>query len=102
MVPAGSTSLTICADRRVRTVTSGYQGLVAALNALPARTSTQGCSSKPPFHGQNYQLEFAYPQGPAVQVRVSPYCYPAIDNLSLQAFSAKTILPLIERILRAS
>jgi DNA-directed RNA polymerase specialized sigma24 family protein len=30
---------------RHRTVTSGYQRLVAALNALPARTSTWGCSS---------------------------------------------------------
>ena len=102
MVPAGSTSLTICAGRVARTLTSGYQGLEAALNALPARTSTWGCSSKPPFHGQNYQLEFAYPRGPAVQVRVSPHCYPAIDNLSLQAYSAKTILPIIERLLRAS
>jgi len=102
MVPAGSTSLTICAGRMVRTLTSGYQGLVAALNALPARASTWGCSSKPLFHGQNYQLEFAYPRGPAVQVRVSPYCYPAIDNLSLQAYSAKTILPLIKQMLRVS
>jgi hypothetical protein len=102
MVPAGSTSLTICAGRVVRTVASGYQGLVAALNAMPARTSTWGCSSKPPFHGQNYVLEFAYSQGPAVQVRVSPYCYPAIDNLSLQAYSARTILPIIEQLLRAS
>ena len=102
MVPAGSTSLTICAGRMVRAVTSGYQGLVAALNALPARRSTRECSSKPPFHGQNYQLEFAYPQGPAVQVRVSSSCYPAIDNLSLQAYSAKTILPLIAQMLRAS
>ncbi len=102
MVPAGSTSLTICAGRVVRTLTSGYQGLEAALNALPARTSTWGCTSKPPFHGQDYQLEFAYPQGPAVQVRVSSHCYPAIDNFSLQAYSAKTILPIIERLLRAS
>jgi hypothetical protein len=102
MVPAGSTSLTICAGRIVRTLTSGYQGLVAALNALPARTSTRDCTSRPPFHGQNYQLEFAYPQGPAAQVRVSAYCYPAIDNLSLQAYSAKTILPIINRLLRAS
>ncbi len=102
MVPAGPTSLTICAGRMARTLTSGYQRLVAALNALPARTSTRECSSRPPFHGQNYRLEFAYPQGPAVQVRVSAYCYPAIDNLSLQAYSAKTILPLIKQMLRAS
>jgi hypothetical protein len=40
--------------------------------------------------------------GPAVQVRVSACCYPAIDNLSLQAYSAKTILPIIQRLLRAS
>ena len=97
MVPAGSTSLTICVGRMVRTVTSGFQGLVAALNALPARTSTRECSTKPPFQGQNYRLEFAYPQGPAVQVRVSPSCYPAIDNLSLQAYSAKPSCPSLSR-----
>jgi hypothetical protein len=95
MVPAGSTSLTICAGRVVRTFTSGYQRLVNALNALPTHLSTRGCSSRPPYHGQNYELEFAYPRGPGVQVRISAYCFPEIDNLSLQANSARTILPLI-------
>jgi hypothetical protein len=100
MVPAGSTSLTICAGRIVRRLTSGYQDLVAALNALPTRTSTFGCQSRPPFHGQNYQLGFGYPQGPPVQVWITAYCFPAIDNFSLQANSAKGIVPIIQWLLR--
>ena len=100
MVPAGSTSLTICAGRVVRTLTSGYQRLVNALNALPTHLSTRGCSSRPPYHGQTYELEFAYPRGPGVQVRITAYCFPEIDNLSLQANSARTVLPLISWLLR--
>ena len=102
MVPVGSTSVTICAGREVRRLTSGYRDLVAALNALPTRTSTFGCQSRPPFHGQNYELEFAYPQGPPVQVWITAYCYPAIDNFSLQANSAKNIVPIIKWLLRFS
>jgi hypothetical protein len=100
MVPAGSTSLTICAGHIVRNFTSGYQRLVTALNALPTRTSTRGCQMRPPFHGQDYELEFGYPQGPPAGVRISTYCFPAIDNLSLQANSAKTIVPIIQRLLQ--
>ncbi|HEX9359749.1 MAG TPA: hypothetical protein VF933_38820, partial [Streptosporangiaceae bacterium] len=45
MVPAGSTSVTISApNARTRTLTSGYQALVSALNRLPIRPSTLGCS----------------------------------------------------------
>src|SRR4029077_8509720 len=45
MVPAGSTSVTICAPKaRTRTLTSGYQALVSVLNRLPASPSTI-CSS---------------------------------------------------------
>jgi hypothetical protein len=101
MVPAGSTSLTICTGQVVRTVTSGFDGLVTALNALPTRTSTWACSSRP-FHATHYELEFGYPQGPAVQVRISPDCSPAIDNSSLQARTAKTVLPVIAALLRRS
>ena len=57
------------------------------------------CSSTPPFHSRNYWLEFGYPRGPAVQVMISTDCYPAIDNFSLQAGSAKTVVPVIERLL---
>jgi hypothetical protein len=99
MVPAGSTSLTICSGHDVRRLTSGYQRLVTALNALPTHMSTRGCQMRPPFHGQDYQLVFAYPQGPPVQVRITAACFPQIDNLSLQANSAKTIVPLIQWLL---
>jgi hypothetical protein len=99
MVPAGSTSVTICASQ-ARTLTSGYQALVSALNQLPTRPSTRSCSGTPsPAAG--YQLLFSYPEGPPVLVSILSGCDPAIDNLDLQADSASSILPVIQQLLRA-
>jgi len=98
MVPAGSTSLLICPAGRV--IRSGHGSLVAALNALPARLSTRGCSERGPSRLQ-YQLLFSYPKGPPVLVDIMTGCYPEIDNLSLQASSATSVLPIIERLLRS-
>jgi hypothetical protein len=98
MVPAGSTSLTICAPR-ARTLTSGYQTLVSALNSLPARPSTRSCSPPPRPSAPKYQLLFSYPQGPPVRVSVISGCHPEIDNLSLQSNSASSILPIIQQLL---
>lgn len=99
MVPPGVTSLTICGQRD-RTIYSGYQRLVAALNALPRQPSTRGCTQAPGKSGPSYRLRFSYAQGPAVQVNVDPNCSPQIDNLSLQSGSARSIVPIIERLLR--
>jgi hypothetical protein len=100
MVPAGATSLTICAPAAHRTVTSGYQALVRALDRLPTRTSTRTCSGSP---GPNsfYQLLFSYPKGPPVSVDVAVGCHPAINNDSLQAASASTVMPIIQQLLKA-
>jgi len=98
MVPPGSTSLLIC--RAGRVIRSGYGSLVAALNALPTRVSTRGCSGRGPS-GQRYRLLFSYPSGPPTVVDIMTGCYPEIDNLSLQANSAKRILPIIGRLLHA-
>ncbi|HLQ54822.1 MAG TPA: hypothetical protein VK162_11170 [Streptosporangiaceae bacterium] len=98
MVPAGSTSLTICAPT-ARTLTSGYQTLVSALNSLPARPSTRSCSPTPRPSAPKYQLLFSYPQGPPVLVSIISGCHPEIDNLSLQSNSASSILPIIQQLL---
>jgi hypothetical protein len=100
MVPAGSTSVTICAPK-AHTVTSGYQALVSALNRLPTRPSTRSCSGSPsPASG--YQLLFSYPEGPPVLVSVLSGCHPAIDNIDLQSGSPSSILPVIQQLLKTT
>jgi hypothetical protein len=98
MVPAGSTSLTVCTPG-THTLTSGYQTLVSALNRLPAHPSTRSCSPSPPPSAPQYQILFAYPEGPPVTVFIISGCYPEIDNLGLQSNSASTILPVIQQLL---
>lgn len=107
MVPAGSTGLLICSPD-AHAIRSGYQVLVSALNSLPTRVSTRGCSHRRPagtklagrFH-RTYWLQFSYPTGPPVLVYFHLGCYPEIDNLSLQANSASRIVPLIRRLLKS-
>lgn len=99
MVPAGSTSLTICAPK-ARTLTSGYQTLVSALDRLPARPSTRSCSPSPRASAPKYQLLFSYPEGPPVSVFITSGCHPEIDNLDLQSDSASSILPVIQQLLK--
>jgi hypothetical protein len=100
MVPAGSTSVTICAPKaRPLTLTSGYQALVFALNRLPARSSTRRCSGTP-GPSTSYQAFFSYPEGPPVMVTILIGCHPAIDNLDLQADSASSVMPIIQQLLK--
>jgi hypothetical protein len=98
MVPAGSTSVTICAPKGRTLTTTRYQDLLSALNRLPARPTTHRCSGTPSPSGY-YQVFFSYPQGPPVLVSILVGCHPAIDNLSLQASSASTVLPVIRQML---
>ena len=98
MVPPGSTSLTIC-TRTAHVITTRYQALTTALNALPTRPSTQACTGGPGPAPQFYELLFSYPQGPPVLVTVVASCHPAIDNSGLQSPSASTIVPIIQRLL---
>jgi hypothetical protein len=97
MVPAGSTSATICAPH-ARTVTTSYQGLVSALNRLPTRPSTHSCSGTP-GPSTAYQIFFSYPEGPPVLVSILVGCHPAIDNDDLQANSASSVMPVIQQLL---
>jgi hypothetical protein len=99
MVPAGSTSVTICAPKaRTRTLTSGYQALVSALNRLPTRPSTHSCSGTPGPSGA-YQVFFSYPEGPPILVSILVGCHPAVDNNGLQATSASSVMPVIQQLL---
>ena len=70
MVPPGSISVSICGSHGGPTLTDGFAGLVAALNALPTQPSDQGCSMSHCGPAVNYQLLFGYRQGPAVVVLV--------------------------------
>jgi hypothetical protein len=97
MVPAGSTSVTICAPK-ARTVTTSYQALVSALNRLPARPSTHDCSGTPGPSGA-YEIFFSYPEGPPVLVSILIGCYPAIGNGDLQATSASSVMPIVRQLL---
>ncbi len=100
MVPAGSTSVTICAPKaRPLTLTSGYQALVSALNGLPARSSTRRCSGTP-GPSTSYKVFFSYSKGPPVMVSILIGCHPAIDNADLQASSASSVLPVIQQLLK--
>jgi hypothetical protein len=99
MVPPGVTSVLIC-GRGGRTVYSGYEHLVAALNVLRTWPSTGSCTFAPGQHEPSYRLLFSYAQGPAVQVIIDGHCSPQIDNLSLQSASARGIVPIIEQLLR--
>jgi len=97
MVPAGSTSVTICAPK-ARTVTTSYQALVSALNRLPTRPSTHGCSGTPGPSGV-YEIFFSYPEGPPVLVSILIGCHPAIGNGDLQATSASSVMPVVRQLL---
>jgi hypothetical protein len=98
MVPAGSTSVTICAPN-ARTVTTSYRALVSALNRLPTRPSTHGCSGTPGPSGA-YQIFFSYSEGPPVLVSILIGCHPAIDNDDLQATSASSVMPVVRQLLQ--
>jgi hypothetical protein len=96
MVPPGSTSLLICPAGHV--LRAGYGQLVATLNSLPNSVSTRQCSERGKSK-REYRLVFSYRQGPPVVVDVMAGCFPQIDNMSLQAYSARTVFPIIERLL---
>jgi hypothetical protein len=108
MVPGDPVSVQVCegtnrGDRvsyRSVSATDGYRGLVVALDALPTGMSSSSCQGA----GQqvvSYSLLFQYAEGPPVLVRVDPNCDPSIDNQSLQARDASTVLPLIRQLLGA-
>jgi hypothetical protein len=79
--------------------TSGYQALVSALNRLPTRPSTLGCSGTPGPSGA-YELFFSYPEGPPVLVSILIGCHPAIGNGDLQANSASSVIPVVRQLLK--
>ncbi len=83
MVPGSPTSLTLhrFSDHRTKTVTTGFAGLVDALNNAPTTPSRYSCGPSGP---QLYSLTFHYAQGPDVVVQLSKGCFPEIDNGSLQ------------------
>src|SRR5882757_9641798 len=88
-----------CAGRGVLpTLDHGFQSLIDALNALrttPTTSSCQGDGSQATF----YELLARFDQGPDVLVRIDPHCAPAIDNRSVQASDANSVMQLLGQLL---
>jgi hypothetical protein len=95
LVPTGSTSLTICAQR-THVIKSNYRDLVSALNALPRHGWSGGCVNTRP--GADYQLIFGYPTGPPETVDVETGCQPPVTNGALQADTTGKVVPIIQRL----
>jgi hypothetical protein len=107
MVPTGATSVQICvalgsgphAGYRTVTNSGAASPLARVLNRLPTRVSTSACVSRGLLRHEPYDLLFRYADGPPVHVRVDAQCRPSIDNGSLQAVDAESVVPLIEQAL---
>jgi hypothetical protein len=106
MVPAGATSVRICvpltssphSHYRAVTTSNSVAELVRELDRLPTQFSTSSCVGD--SHRQlPYKLIFRYAEGPDVSVQVDAHYRPAIDNGSLQAADAGSVVPLIEQAL---
>jgi hypothetical protein len=100
LVPSGAVSAEICRGNgpSVR-LTSGFNGLVDALNQLPTEPAGYQCHTDGNVVG--YQLLFRYAMGPPVLIRIFAGCRPAIMNGSLGANDASTALPIVEQLLEA-
>ncbi len=81
--------------RRVRLICSA---LVSALNRLPTRPSTHGCSG-PPGPSGAFEIFFSYPEGPPVLVSILIGCHPAIGNGDLHVTSASSVMPVVRQLL---
>jgi hypothetical protein len=94
MAPSGLTGLVICrADRSYPvTASASYAPIVHELNLVRSRPSTQSCTGS----GTGaYLVQLRYPDGPPVQINVTPGCQPSVDNGSLQATASATLLSLL-------
>lgn len=96
MVPAGSTSLTICAHR-AHVITSNYRDLVAALNGLKSHRRSHDCinTGRP---GTDYRLIYGYSSGQPATVDVDTGCRPSVENGGLQADGTGNVMPIIKRL----
>lgn len=107
LVPAQPVSVIVCeqgsqqgATYRSWAVPSGFEPLVAALNALPIKPSSWSCNSLVPgTRSAMYELKFHYATGPDVFVRIMPGCRPAVDNYVVAADDASTVVPLVQQLI---
>ena len=105
LVPAGATSVTVCAaDHGVphssRHYARGFGGLVAALNALPiwARWDPYYSPAYGPLEAP-YYLRFSYPTGPEVVISIVPGTEWPISNGIIQTSSAGSVVDLVRAFL---
>ncbi len=100
MVPAGSTSVTICAPKCAHThahLRLPGPGLGAQPAADPPLDPRLFRHARP-FRA--YEIFFSYPEGPPVLVSILIGCHPAIGNGDLQATSASSVVPVVRQLLK--
>lgn len=104
LVPAGWTSLSLCRPaaggtppppaREVdRTTADRVVEVLSAVETGPGGNTCHG-----PYD-EAYELLFAYPQGPSVQVAFSPGCVPEVRNGSLDGLPAPAQTATLRRLL---
>lgn len=96
MVPAGSTSLTICGARAHR-ITSDYRDLVGELNGLRTPAWLGVCARNET--GTDYRMVFGYPAGPPAVVIVSSACQPPVYNGGTESDNSGAVVPTIRHLL---
>jgi hypothetical protein len=104
LVPERPVLLQVCRPGKQSRAVTAKQGdlarLMAELNRVPTTPWDYefqcGSAGSP---SAQYVLTFSYRVGPPVQIEIQEGCHPEIDNGSLQASDASSVLPLIKHLL---
>ncbi len=107
LVPAQPVSVIVCeqgskigSTYRSWAVPSGFEPLVAALDALPIKPSSWSCNSwVSGTRSAMYELKFHYATGPDAFVRIMPGCRPGVDNYVVASDDASTVVPLVQQLI---
>jgi len=104
LVPGTPIRLTLCPNGNEPTrrpiTTTNFQPLVAELNALRTRPSTNSCT--PAGELVAFEARFSYPSGPPVVVSITKNCNPSLSNRSLDANDDGTAWRTADNIYRAN
>lgn len=101
--PGRARSVTICASGTTSkpvTTSDRIEELTTQLNSAIPGASTGGCQAVPDqSRDVRYSLEFRYPDGTPVSVRLDPGCTPSADIGSLAADVPLSVEPIVESLL---
>lgn len=101
--PGRARSVMICASvttTKPVTTSDRIEELTTQLNSAIPRASTGGCQAVPDqSRDVRYSLEFRYPDGPSVSIRLNPGCRPSADNGSLAADVPSSVESIVRSLL---